>query len=67
MDGDRAKDSDERGVTFLATSGSRAGGMMKEKTAHDAPRDLRGRRSTCCSPARASRRSRRRSRSAGMS
>ena len=42
MDGDRAKDSDERGVTFLPTSGSRAGGMMKEKTARitDAMTDL---------------------------
>ena len=42
MDGDRAKDSDERGITFLPTSGSRAGGMMKEKTARitDAMTDL---------------------------
>ena len=42
MDGDRAKDSDERGIAFLPTSGSRAGGMMKEKTARitDAMTDL---------------------------
>ena len=42
MDGDRAKDSDERGITFLPTSGSRASGMMKEKTARitDAMTDL---------------------------
>ena len=33
MDGDRAKDSDERGITFVPSSGSAVGGMMKEKTA----------------------------------
>ena len=42
MDGDRAKDSDERGITFVPTSGSAIGGMMKEKTARitDAMTDL---------------------------
>ena len=42
MDGDRAKDSDERGITFVPSSGSAVGGMMKEKTARitDAMTDL---------------------------
>lgn len=42
MDGDRAKDSDEPGITFVPTSGSAIGGMMKEKTARitDAMTDL---------------------------
>lgn len=33
MNCDRGKDPDERGITFVPTSGSLVGGMMKEKTA----------------------------------
>ena len=42
MNGDRGKDSDESGITFVPTSGSAIGGMMKEKTARitDAMTDL---------------------------